>query len=332
MARALITGGTGVLGRHLIDHLLADGRSAGDLRVLCRRGDDALTSRGIDVVKGSVTELEDFVGAAEGCELVYHLAGLVDRSPDALGNLMKVHVEGARNAVRATATTGATRLLLASTSGTIGVSTDGEHVATEEDEVPLELIRDWPYYLSKHYAEQTALETAAAEGVDVVIVNPTLLLGPGDDRLSSTGDVLRFLRKQIPSIPSGGISFLDARDAAAATAAAAKDGRPGERYLLTAANWTLEKFLRRMESISGVAGPALKLGDRTSKVAGRLLQWGYEALGREAPVDRISIEMSQHFWYVDASKARSELGFSPRDPDETLSDTVADLRARYGLS
>jgi dihydroflavonol-4-reductase len=100
---------------------------------------------------------------------------------------------------------------------------------------------------------------------------------------------------------------------------------------MTAANWTIDKFFRQLEGITGVKAPVLKLPDSAARMAARVMQWGYETAGRTPPVDRISVEMSQHYWYVDATRARSELGFSPRDPDDTLRETVEDLRNRYGL-
>ena len=69
---------------------------------------------------------------------------------------------------------------------------------------------------------------------EVVVVNPSLLLGPGDLRESSTGDVRQFLERSIPATPAGGMAFVDARDAAIGLLQAFEKGRAGERYLLNA--------------------------------------------------------------------------------------------------
>ena len=331
MGNVLVTGGTGFLGRHLLDALTASGVSPGDGAVFCRKGDPELTAAGHEVIEGSVTSQPHLVEACQGRDVVYHLAGRVDRSPDALGNLMHVHVEGTRNAILAAAEAGVPRVVYASTSGTIGVSRRSKDVLNEDAPYPLDIVRNWPYYLSKVYAEQAALQASKDTGVEVVMVNPTLLLGPGDDRQSSTGDVLKFMRRRIPSVPSGGMSFVDVRDVATATLAAAQRGRPGKRYLMTAANWTVDKFLRHLEGVTGVKAPVIKVPDGAARMAARVMQWGYDAMGSTPPVDRISVEMSQHFWYVDASRAKAELGFAPRDVNDTLRDTVDALRTRYGL-
>jgi dihydroflavonol-4-reductase len=149
-------------------------------------------------------------------------------------------------------------MILASTSGTIAVSED--EAILDEREGPQESIAaKWPYYASKIYQERLAFDLGAKLGLDVISLNPSLLLGPGDRRLSSTGDVLKFLRRQIPSVPKGGVNFVDARDAAIAFANALTAGTPGERYLLGGPNWTTEEFFGRLARVSKVRGPWLKL-------------------------------------------------------------------------
>ena len=81
---------------------------------------------------------------------------------------------------------------------------------------PVEMFSRWAYYISKYYQEHTALESFDGKGLKLVILNPSLLLGEGDERLSSTKVVLDFLARKIPYTPGGGLSFVDVRDAAAA--------------------------------------------------------------------------------------------------------------------
>ena len=133
-------------------------------------------------------------------------------------------------------------------------------------------------------------------------------------------------------MPAGGLSFVDVRDVATAMISAFERGRPGERYLLSAVNLTVATFFDRLERLSGVPGPTLRLPRSRALAAGaaRLFTGAVKALGGEPPVDEASVEMGQYFWYCDASKAERDLAFSPRDPGETLRDTVDDLRQRSG--
>src|ERR1043165_4725437 len=98
---------------------------------------------------------------------------------------------------------GVSRIVMASTSGTVAVSRRADDVADEETPTPVEIISRWAYYASKLYQEETA-RPACGDKVELVTVNPSLLLGPGDDRLSSTRPVLQFLAREIMLMPAGG--------------------------------------------------------------------------------------------------------------------------------
>src|SRR5262249_824757 len=150
----------------------------------------------------------------DGASHVYHLAGLVSRNPDDAHRMYELHVGGTRALCEAALRAGVQRVVVASTSGTGAVGDDPGRVFTEEDGYATETVKHWPYYLAKVYQEQTALAAHREHGLDVVVICPSLLLGPGDARQSSTGDVLKFLTRSIPIVPSGGLSLVDVRDAA----------------------------------------------------------------------------------------------------------------------
>lgn len=323
MTRILVTGGTGFLGEHVVRCLVDQG--AHEVRVLARSRSPVLSELGVEVVCGDVLAGDELAGAVRGCEAVFHLAGLVSRDPDDGQRMMRLHVDGTRRVLDHAAEAGVRRVVVASTSGTVAVS-DRDEVVDERAGYATEIVSGWPYYVSKIFQEKLAFERGAELGVEVVCVNPSLLLGPGDRRLSSTTDVLRFLRRHIPVVPEGGINFVDARDAAAATVAALDRGRPGERYLLGGPNWTVAEFFGRLERVAKVRRPRLKLPARLERASASLVEHVYRARGKEPPVDRISVEMSQHYWWFDSGKARRELGFAARDPGLTLGDTVRYLR------
>ena len=323
-SRSLVTGATGFLGRHLVDAL---GNRGVALRAMARVVPRDAVSSTADVVEGSLLDREAVRRAVRGCDRVYHLAGRVSRRREDARDMFRIHVEGTRLLCQEAASAGVRRIVLVSTSGTLAVSHGPDRIATEEDGDALEAVRRWPYYLSKVFQEREALDLCGEGGVEVVIVNPSLLLGPGDARDSSTSDVAKFLRREIPVIPRGGLSFVDARDVAEVLPEAMERGRSGERYLLGAANWTLARFLARLEQLSGVPAPKLSLPGPLATLGGRLLG-ALDQLGRSTPIDPVSEEMARCFWYVDSSRARRELGFSTRDPSETLLDTVRDLRQR----
>jgi dihydroflavonol-4-reductase len=326
MSRHLVTGAAGFLGSQLVTRLRALGH---DVVALCRSDEPSLTALGATVRKGDVLDAASIADAAAGCDGLFHCAGKVSRRAEDAEDLYRLHVDGTKVTLDAARAAGIKRVVVASTSGVVAVSKRADDVRDETAPAPMEIIGSWPYYRSKLYAERAALDKNAP-GFEVIAVNPTLLLGPGDTKGSSTGDVVRFLERKVPMIPAGGLSFVDARDAAEAMVLAMEKGRPGERYLVGAVNLTVEAFLSRLERISGVPGPKLRLPGSVllAGIGAGLLERAAKKMHVPVGVDRVTAEMGQHFWYLDATKARTELGWSPRDPNETLADTVQDLRDR----
>ncbi len=324
--KILVTGATGFLGRHLVAALVDRGHA---VTALCRADDARLASMGVTIARGDVLDAASVRAAAEGSEVVLHAAGKVSRRPEDAEDLYRIHVEGTKRTLDACRDAGVRRAVIASTSGTVAVSEDPKDVRDERAPEPTSLLARWPYYRSKLYAEKAALDRNTKD-FEVVSVNPTLLLGPGDERLSSTSDVVNFLEKKIPFVPAGGMSFVDARDAAEAMILAMDRGKAGERYLVSAQNLSIEAFFGRLSRLSGVPAPKLRT-PRSVLFAGlgvSLIEKVGGKVGFEPPVDKISAEMAQCFWYVNASKAARELGWTHRDPGDTLADTLDDLRAR----
>jgi dihydroflavonol-4-reductase len=318
---AWVGGATGFLGSAVVKAL----ESRGDEVVPVSRSGGGGRARAVDVL-----DADAVCASAAGCDWAFLCTGKVTREREESEELYRLHVLGTKSALAGLRRAGVRRVVVASTSGTLAVGTDKQRIADEGCRAPLELIASWPYYRTKLYAEREALEANAPPDFEVVIVNPSLLLGPGDVRESSTGDVRRFLEGVIPATPAGGLAFVDVRDAAQGMLLAAERGRPGERYILNAQNLTLEAFFQRLERISGVRAPLFKLpaSRPLAQGIGHLFSKAVRAIGGEPPVSEASIEMGGYFWYCDGSKAERELGFRPRDPGETLRDTVDDLVAR----
>jgi len=281
----------------------------------------------LEVTRGDINTRDDVMRAAEGITEIYHLAGVVSRNPKKKWLMYQTHIEGTRNVCEAARQHGVQKVVHVSSSGTIAVS-KGPTVHDENSGYKHEVVGGWPYYLSKIFAEKLALNYHAQQQVPIVVVNPSLLLGSGDDRHSSTYDVALFLRGQVLAIPLGGLNFLDARDAAAGLIAAMRNGKPGERYLLGGPNWSFREFLDYLSKVSGVRAPGLQPSLGLSLASAHLLRRLMPLAGKSFALDDESIRMSALFWYCDSSKARKELSFQTRDPVETLRDTVNYIRSR----
>lgn len=319
--KILVTGGTGFLGTHLVGRLAAAGHS---VRVFARSA--AVPHPGIELTAGDLRDVESVRRAVEGAEAIYHLAGLVSFDPRDGRAMYELHVEGTRRLLEAASESSVSRIILASTSGTLAVSKH-EAIADENADYPIAVVGRWPYYLSKIYQEKLALRFCQEHSMALVVLNPSLLLGPGDDRLSSTWIVSKFLHRDIPAMPTGGLSFVDCRDAADAFAAALSEGEIYGRHLM-GTNMSFRELFGRLSRLTGVAAPALRLPSQANVLGISLLERWSKLRGVDPPIDRHSVDIGEHFFYVDSTKAQRLLGFRARDPQQTLQDTVAYLMAK----
>ncbi len=324
MSKFWVAGATGFLGSHLVKTLVERGHQ---LIAVSKSGG---VVNGVDVAAVDILDEAAVTQSARGVDGAFLVTGRVSRDRDDAELLHRDNVLGTESALKALRAAGVKRVVVASTSGTLAVSRDPDSIADESCRAPLEVIARWPYYRTKLYAERVALEANRPGEFEVVVVNPSLLLGPGDLRESSTGDVRMFLERSIPATPAGGMAFVDARDAAIGLLQAFERGRPGERYLLNGKNMTIAAFFQRLERISGVKAPLLRMPSSRPVALGlnQIFTKAVEAIGGRAPVDEVSVEMAQYFWYCSADKAERELNFVARDPGVTIRDTVEDLVRR----
>lgn len=322
--KLFVTGGTGFLGHAVVSAYLTAGHA---VRAMVRDRRAKLAS-GAEAVEVRFEDREALQKAIEGCDAIVHMAGKVSRDPKDSADMHWIHVEATQMLLDAAEKAGVRRFILASTSGTIAISKNSSRPATESDDAPLELVGRWPYYMSKVLQEKEVLRRNAKDRIDAVVLNPSLILGPGDERLSSVGDILNVLNRRVPAVTDGTAAFVDVRDCAPAFVAALERGKRGQRYLLNGANITVRSFFERIARAGDVGAPKLKLPSKWALVSAKLLEGVYQAADRTPPVDAVSVDIGTHHWACDASLAKRELGFNPRDPQETIGDTVRDLEQR----
>jgi dihydroflavonol-4-reductase len=316
--KILVTGGTGFLGAHLVPLLVDAGH---DVRVISRSPLPGAWAGKVTHIKGDLKERDIVRSALEGIEAIYHLAGLVSFKPEDGRKMYELHVDCTRELLRDVRALGIKpRIILASTSGTIAVSKE-ERIGTEADDYPIEVVGKWPYYLSKIYEEKLALDYCKKHEIPLVVLNPSLLMGPGDDRLSSTWTVVKFLQRDIPAMPGGGMCIADARDVAQAAFNALTRGELYGRHLM-GVNLSMDEFFSRLQRLTGVPAPRVKLPKVVNILGAHALERFNKWRGAEVKLDPMEVDIGEHWFWLDASKAESELGYQPRDIYETLHDTV----------
>lgn len=322
--KLFVTGATGFLGRAVVDAALEAGH---DVRALVRGPHHALPDA-VEAVEATFDDGPALREALSGQEAILHLAGKVSRAPEDAGAMHWIHVEATQKLLDAARDAGVRRFVLASTSGTIAISAVSRRAATERDTPDFEVIGKWPYYTSKRLQEQEVLRRHERGEIDAVVLNPSLLLGPGDRRLSSSTDVLNILNRRTSALTEGTVALVDVRDCAPAFLRAVTDGRGGERYLLNGANMSVRVFAERVCTAGDVPIPTLRVPKKVAVRASKFLDGLAQAFDRETKLDPVSVEMGTYHWACDASKAKRELGFTARDPQETINATVRYLEKR----
>jgi dihydroflavonol-4-reductase len=326
--KALVTGGTGFVGRALVTELLAAGR---DVRVLARRPDHpALAGLKVEVAAGDLQDSESLKRAVTGCGTLFHVAAdyrLWVPDPD---TMYAVNVEGTRTLLAAAAAAGVGRVVHTSTVGTLGNPGDGTP-GTEDTPVSLEDMVGH-YKRSKFLGEQVALEFAR-QGLPLVVVNPSTPIGPWDSRPTPTGEiVLDFLKRKMPAYLETGLNLVHVRDVARGHLLAEEKGRTGEKYILGHENLSLSRILGLLAEITGLPAPRVKLPYAPVLALAYLNEfWANHVSGRPPRMPVTAIRMAKKFMYFDNSKAVKELGLPQTPVRQALEEAVSWFR-RHGYA
>jgi dihydroflavonol-4-reductase len=328
-----VTGASGFVGANLVHELVARGhrvkallRPTGDLRGL--KGAD------YEAVPGDL--LDDpakLARAIRGCDWCFHVAAsyalwLPDYEP-----MFKANVDGTRNIIRAAHQAGCSRIVYTSTVGCIGlpkIDSRGGYTPTDESTPVAESQMSNPYKLSKWRAEVVARELAA-EGLPVVIVNPSAPIGPRDVKPTPTGKVIvDFLKRAMPAYLDTGLNWVHVRDVAVGHILAAERGRIGERYILGHAdgNWTMKRAFDELASITTIPAPRFQVPYAVALGAAHVDEL-FSKVTRKAPKAPIGgVRMAAYKMWFNPAKAVSELGLPQTPPRQALSDAVDWFRAQ----
>ncbi len=315
--KALVTGGTGFVGSHIVRELGERGHTA---RVLHRSTSklDALTGLSYESAPGDILDESALEAACQGCDWVFHVAAVADYWRADKSKMFEANVEGTRRVLKAARAAGVKRVVFTSSAAAIGLRGDG-HPSNER--VPFNLSPEhFPYGYSKVLAEQV-VQQAVADGQDVVIVNPVVVIGPGDLNMISGSYIIQIERwaKLVP-VPTGGIAVIDVRDVARMHLAAAVHGRTGERYILNTANYGQRQWMAMIADIVGVQRPFLTAPAFILPIAANVIAF-LRRLGIQTPIDGDQIRLGARDINFDGSKAWAELGEPEIDMRQSVQDT-----------
>ena len=303
----LVTGATGFTGGHLARTLAARGRR---VRVLVRdrsRASD-LEAAGMELVEGDLRERASLDRAVAGVERVYHIAAMYRQAGLPAEAYRAVNALAVRDLIEASARAGVRRVVHCST---VGVHGDVEHPPAGED-APLK--PGDVYQETKLEGERLAREAADRFGIEVTIARPTGIYGPGDRRLLK---VFRGVaRRRFPILGSGNIyyhlTYIDDLCEGFRLCAEHPAGA-GRTYILAGGEvTTLNELVALVAEVAGVKPPTLHLPVWPFWIAGAACEAVCAPLGVEPPLYRRRVDFYTKSRAFDISRARTEIGYSPR--------------------
>ena len=318
MRQALVTGGSGFIGQHLVTSLLAHGRR---VRILDLRPPRYIPTA-VQYVQGSVLDSELLQAALDDVEEVYHLAGLPGMWARHKDDFHAVNAQGTARVIAAARKRGVSRLLYCSTESILfrpscTASALSEDVSVTLDEMP------GVYTRSKMLGEQQALR-AAASGFPVVIANPTMPIGPHNGSLTPPTLMLQyFLSQRVQIYLDFIMNLVDVRDVAAGLLLAMERGQTGQRYILGGENIALKKLLAIIGNISGRRAVRIPIPPVIAQTTAAMLEFIADHVTHKPPAATLEgVRIALRSQALSIDKARRELGYAPRPITAALQEAI----------
>ena len=299
--KILVTGATGFLGHHLVKKLINGGH---DIRILKEKDAsmELLKDLKIEVFEGDIRDFEAVKKAVKGCEVVFHLAGLISYWGKQNSLQFEVNVIGTQNVVRACLEEKVKRLIY--TSSTAAVGFEAGKLANEETNFNLGGLGI--AYCDTKYLAEKEVQKGVKEGLDAVIVCPGSIYGPGDIRRIKEDPVFP---KGIFSMfyVGGGLGVVDVEDVADGEILAWKKGKKGERYILVGENLSFYEIRKTVAEILGKNPPKIKLPSLVFLVLSYLLNWISYLTEKRPKFTPENARLNEIFLYFSNEKAKKEL-------------------------
>jgi len=327
-ATVLVTGGCGFVGRMLVEELCQQG--GGHVRVLDLRAPTSELPAQVDFIQGSILDEAALKQAMQGCRQVYHVAAIPDLWLADKQQFHQVNTVGTQKVLAAAAHARVQKLVYTSTESiVVGVG----RRSGQADETTAARLQDMPgpYCRSKFLAEQAARK-AADEGLPVVIVNPTLPIGPGDDRLTPPSRMLLgYLNGEYGAYLNSAFNLIHVRDVARGHILAAEHGRIGQRYMLAGENLYLSELLVILQELTGRKMPRARVPWLLACAYAAAAEFIADHITGKSPTAPLTgVRLARRPMFFDNQKARRELGLEPVSVRTALQEAIADF-GRRGL-
>ena len=319
-----VTGGTGFLGSYIIKELIEKGHKVRALRRSNKLpfyiSQEIFTQ--VDWVEGDVLDIVALEDALQGVDTVIHSAAKVSFAVNERNEMYKVNVEGTANMINAAINCNISHFIHVSSVAALGRKATG--VVVNEEKKWEESKVNTHYAISKYKAEMEAWR-GFAEGLPLVIVNPSTILGYGDWNSSSCA-IFRNTYKEFPWYTSGVNGFVDVEDVARAIVLLVEKKITGERFILNSDNWSFQKLLTTIAEGFRKKHPYRHATPFMGNIAWRLEKLKSMLTGKPGLLSRESARVAQSRTFFENGKI---LKFLPGFSFTPLNETIAKACEKY---
>ncbi len=317
----LVTGANGFLGARLVRRLVERGQR---VKALVRAGADLssladLPSDKVRIAVGDCRYEHRVYAALRECDTMYHVASTHSMNEQNRRRIFEDAIDGTEATLEAARRAGISKIVVTSSAATLGTSEKPEPL---DEESSFDPTFTTSYVEAKCKAERISRDRAAL-GQPIVLVNPSVVVGPGDFRPTPMGaQIISYLNLspsfKVPVMP-GGFGFVDVDDVADGHIFAMDKGRVGERYVLASENFDFRAFYQLLSDITGLSEPGDQISRGQADFMATIEELKSWWSGRSPLVTRKMVETYYgKYVFVSSDKAKNELGFSPRPVRQAL--------------
>ena len=323
----LLTGATGFTGSYILRYLVSQGRP---VRAIYRPGSPfdlvEMVRDKVEWVEADLLDIPALEDAFSGITQVYHAAAMVSFRPSDNHRMMQVNVQGTANVVNLSLRHGVQKLLHVSSTSAIGKTSPN---ATLDERTTWERSRyNSPYAVSKFRAEREVWR-GMAEGLNSVIINPSIILGGGFWDHGS-GRMISRVAEGLKLYPLGGTSLVDVRDVARIAIRLMESDISGERFIVTESFWPYKDLLTQIANELGVKPPTIAAQPWMTQLYGRLEEGWARLTGGTPTVTRHIARGMQSRYRFDTSKLERALRPSLIPTKQTLKESAQAYRETEG--
>jgi dihydroflavonol-4-reductase len=291
------------------------------VRAIVRQAVGGLKGLDVEMAEGDVRSLESLTRVFRGADVVFHAAARISITRIDMKEVAETNVLGTRNVLAACREAGVPRLIhFSSIEALDPLPLDAP---LDEDRPFVDSGKGSPYAVSKAQAE-AEVRRAIAEGLNAVILNPTAIVGPWDYKPSLLGSALMAIaRGRLPMLVDGGFDWVDVRDVAEAALAAALRAPAGSRYIVGGRWASMAELAGHVCSVTGARPPGLTCPFWIARAWAPLSAAFSRFIGKTPLFTGYSLSVLRGNRSVSHDRAHRELGYRPRELQETIRDACA---------